>query len=59
MASDKILRTAKGKDASFSEAIVIADHTTPYRLFMEVLFTLGQTEFGRYHLMVLQSKQKE
>ena len=55
--TDKVIRTAKGKDASFSEAMVIADHTTPYRLFMEVLFTLGQTEFGRYHLMVLQSKK--
>ena len=38
-----------------SEAIVIADATTPYRLLIEVLFTLGQSEFGKYHLMVLQS----
>jgi hypothetical protein len=23
---------------------------------MEVLFTLGQSEYGKYHLMVIQSK---
>jgi hypothetical protein len=39
-----------------SEAIVIADSSTPYRLLIEVLFTLGQNEYGRYHLMVIQSK---
>lgn len=54
--TDKMIRTAKGLDASSSEAIIIADLTTPYRLFMEVLFTLGQNEFGKYHLMVIQRK---
>jgi biopolymer transport protein ExbD len=54
--TDKILRSARGMDATFSEAIIIADHTTPYRLFIEVLHTLGQNEFGRYHLMVMQAK---
>jgi biopolymer transport protein ExbD len=54
--TDKIVRQAKGLDASMSEAIIIADHTTPYRLFIEVLFTLGQNEFGKYHLMVMQAK---
>ncbi len=50
---DKAVRTAKGLDASTSEAIVIADATTPYRLLIEVLYTLGQSEFGKYHLMVM------
>lgn len=53
---DRALREAKGLDPSSSEAIIIADNTTPYRLFVEVLFTLGQNEFGKYHLMVMQSK---
>jgi biopolymer transport protein ExbD len=55
--TDKLVRQAKGLDASMSEAIVIADNTTPYRLFIEVLFTLGQNEFGKYHLMVMQKKK--
>ena len=42
---------------SLVKAIVIADNTTPYRLFIEVLFTLGQNEFGKYHLMVMQTKK--
>jgi biopolymer transport protein ExbD len=53
---DRAVREAKGLDPSTSEAIIIADNTTPYRLFVEVLFTLGQNEFGKYHLMVMQSK---
>lgn len=52
--TDKLIRQKKGKDPSSSEAIIIADQTTPYRLLMEVMFTLGQNEFGKYHLMVLQ-----
>lgn len=54
--TDKLVRQAKGLDASISEAIIIADYTTPYRLFIEVLFTLGQNEYGKYHLMVMQKK---
>jgi biopolymer transport protein ExbD len=54
--TDKLLRVAKGLDPSSSEGIIIADRTTPYRLLIEVLFTLGQNEFGKYHLMVIQSK---
>jgi biopolymer transport protein ExbD len=54
--TDKLIREAKGLDASSSEAIIVADQTTPYRLLIEVLFTLGQNEFGKYHLMVVQSK---
>ncbi|MEO6599296.1 MAG: biopolymer transporter ExbD, partial [Polyangiaceae bacterium] len=56
--TDKAIRAAKGLDPSSSEAIIIADQTTPYRLFIEVLFTLGQSEFGKYHLMVMQGKKK-
>jgi biopolymer transport protein ExbD len=55
--TDKVVRLAKGLDASLSEAIIIADNTTPYRLFIEVLYTLGQNEFGKYHLMVMQTNK--
>jgi biopolymer transport protein ExbD len=55
--TDIAIRRAKGLDPSSSEAIVIADKGTPYRLLMEVLFTLGQSEYGKYHLMVIQSKK--
>ncbi len=53
---DRALREAKGLDPASSEAIIIADSSVPYRLFIEVLFTLGQNEFGKYHLMVMQAK---
>ncbi len=56
---DKAIRSATGKDPSFSEAIIIADRDTPYRLLVEVLFTLGQTEFSKFHLMVLQGSKAE
>jgi biopolymer transport protein ExbD len=55
--TDKLVRQAKGLDTSMSEAIIIADNTTPYRLFIEVLFTLGQNEYGKYHLMVMQTRR--
>jgi biopolymer transport protein ExbD len=55
--TDQLVRQAKGMDANFSEAVIVADETTPYRLFIEVLYTLGQSEFGRYHLMVMQAKR--
>jgi hypothetical protein len=57
--TDKLIRQAKGLDASSSEAIVIADTTTPYRLLIEVLFTLGQSEYAKYHLMVLSGGNKK
>jgi biopolymer transport protein ExbD len=57
--TDKQIRAAKGLDPSTSEAIIVADSTTPYRLLIEVLFTLGQSEFGKYHLMVLSGKPKK
>jgi biopolymer transport protein ExbD len=53
---DRALREAKGLDPASSEAVIVADSTIPYRLFIEVLFTLGQNEFGKYHLMVMQAK---
>ncbi|MDC0681165.1 MULTISPECIES: ExbD/TolR family protein [Sorangium] len=56
--TDKAIRAAKGLDPSSSEAIIVADATTPYRLLIEVLFTLGQSEFGKYHLMVLSGSRK-
>jgi biopolymer transport protein ExbD len=52
---DRQVRLATGKDPAASEAIIIADSNTPYRLLTEVLFTLGQSEFAKFHLMVLQS----
>jgi biopolymer transport protein ExbD len=55
---DRQVRLATGKDPSSSEAIIIADSNTPYRLLTEVLFTLGQSEFAKFHLMVLQSSKK-
>lgn len=55
---DRQVRLATGKDPSASEAIIIADANTPYRLLVEVLFTLGQSEFGKFHLMVLQGSKK-
>lgn len=54
--TDQAIRAAKGLGKGPSEAIIIADETTPYRLLVEVLWTLGQSEYGKYHLMVMQSK---
>jgi biopolymer transport protein ExbD len=55
--TDKAIRAAKGLDTSSSEAIIVADETTPYKLLIEVLYTLGQSEYGKYHLMVLSGKK--
>ncbi len=54
---DKAVRSAKGLNPNSSEAMVVVDKTTPYRLLIEVLFTLGQSEFGGYHLMVMSGKK--
>ena len=51
--SDKRIRMATGRDPSYSDAILIADGQTPYRLLTEVMYTLGQTEFAKFHMMVL------
>lgn len=55
---DRQIRLATGKDANASEAILIVDKDTPYRLLVEVLFTLGQSEFAKFHLMVMQAPKK-
>ena len=55
---DRQVRIATNKDPTASEAIIIADAQTPYRLLTEVLYTLGQTEFSKFHLMVLQAAKK-
>src|SRR5579862_3635676 len=52
--TDKRIRMATGKDPTQSEAILIADLSTPYRVLTEVMYTLGQTEFAKFHMMVLQ-----
>ncbi|HEX7665562.1 MAG TPA: biopolymer transporter ExbD [Polyangiaceae bacterium] len=51
---DKQVKAATGKAGAGSEAIIICDKDAPYRLLVEVLYTLGQTEFSKFHLMVLQ-----
>jgi biopolymer transport protein ExbD len=56
--ADKRIRMATGKDPTRSEAILIADVSTPYRLLTEVMYTLGQTEFSKFHMMVLQGSKK-
>jgi hypothetical protein len=55
--ADKQIRARTGKDPNHSEAILIADSGTPYRLLTEVMYTLGQTEFSQFHLMVLQGSK--
>ena len=54
---DRQIRAGRGLAPDASEAIIIADKDTPYRLLVEVLFTLGQTEFAKFHLMVLQKSK--
>jgi biopolymer transport protein ExbD len=56
--TDKAIRQAKGLDVSSSEAVIVADGTMPYRLLLEVLYTAGQSEFGKYHLMVRSGKKR-
>jgi len=55
---DVRVRAATGKDPGASEAIIIADSQTPYRLLVEVLYTLGQTGFAKFHLMVMQAPKQ-
>jgi len=57
--TDKRIRMATGKDPSHSEAIVIGDQSTPYRLLTEVMYTLGQSEFAKFHMMVLMGSSKK
>jgi biopolymer transport protein ExbD len=57
--SDKIIRRAAGKDPSHSEAVLVGDSRTPYRLLTEVMYTLGQTEFSKFHMLVMQGEKKK
>jgi biopolymer transport protein ExbD len=54
---DKNTRKMLGKDDA-SEAILVMDKRTPYRVLVEVTYTLGQAEFSKFHLMVLQNQKK-
>ena len=49
---------ACGQEDCGERAIVVADASTPYRLLVEVLFTLGQSEYGKYHLDVQSGRKK-
>ncbi len=55
--NDRQIRLQTQKDASISEAIIVADEDTPYRLLFEVLYTAGQCEFGKYHLLMRTGKK--
>ena len=52
------LRAAQGAAAGPLDAIIVADQTTSYRLFYEVLYTLEASGFGRIHLMVVSAGRK-
>lgn len=53
---DKAVRQALGENTNVVQAVIICDETTPFRLLAEVFVTLGQSEFNKYHLMLLQGK---
>lgn len=55
--TDRVVRAAQGLAPKSSEAVIVADRSTPFRLLVEVLYTLGQHEVGLYHLMVVQSRR--
>lgn len=48
-----IEKKTRGRMKFEGEIVVVADHSIPYRLISEVLYTAGQAEFGKYRLMVL------
>ena len=37
-------------------AAVVADKDTPYRLVLEVMYTAGQAEFGKFKFAVVKRK---
>ena len=57
-ALDRQKKAAAGKPGEGSEAMVIADDETPYRILLEVLATLGENEFPKFHLMAMQGTKK-
>jgi biopolymer transport protein ExbD len=56
---DKALRVAQSLPLAPSEATLIVDKSTPYRIVAPVLYTLSQTGFGRYHFMVLRDANEK
>ena len=38
-------------------AMIMVDKNTPYRLLTEVLYSAGQAEFSKYHLVVIKKSQ--
>jgi biopolymer transport protein ExbD len=56
-------KSRSGQDAAaaaaspLSEARIIADASTPYRVLLEVMNTLGAGGFSKMHLMVMQGKK--
>jgi biopolymer transport protein ExbD len=48
----KIEKLTRGKMKFSGEILLIADHSTPYRLISEVLYTAGQAEYAKYRLLV-------
>ena len=40
-----------------AQLMVIADHTTPYRLITEILYSCGQAGYANYRLVVLKSRE--
>lgn len=55
---DRQKKAAAGKPNEGSEAMLIADDETPYRVLLEVLATLGENEFPKFHLMAMQGQKK-
>jgi biopolymer transport protein ExbD len=55
---DKAVRESRGEAAATSDAMLVVDATTPYRLLLEVLYTLGQNEFAKQHLVVLGGRRR-
>jgi biopolymer transport protein ExbD len=55
---DKAVRESRGEAAPTSEAMLVVDASTPYRLLLEVLYTLGQNEFAKQHLVVLGGRKR-
>lgn len=51
--TDRAVRRATEREDA-SEATLIADARTPFRLVLEVVHTMGQVGFRRYHMLVLQ-----
>lgn len=40
-----------------AQLMLVADHTTPYRLLTEIIYSCGQAGYANYRLLVLKSKE--